>query len=125
MAGLEFLGCSEAALHDVFLHSQKPALIIGSAEISNWWQLFLREARLVDIPGAALCHRSLYGEHAPLSRSVEHRFVLFDLDFAEAVHAIHVVHTVHQKILPHVDRVITYIRRTRSMSAIAPKADIR
>jgi len=85
----------------------------------------LREARLVDIPGAALCHRSLYGEHAPLSRSVEHRFVLFDLDFAEAVHAIHVVHAVHQKILPHVDRVITYIRRTRSMSAIAPKADIR
>ena len=107
MAGLEFLGCC-AALHDVFLHSQKPALIIGSAEISNWWQLFLREARLVDIPGAALCHRSLYGEHAPLSRSVEHRFVLFDLDFAEAVHAIHVVHAVHQKILPHVDRVITY-----------------
>src|SRR5215472_8211275 len=102
MASLEFLGCREAALDDVFLHSQKPALIIRSAEISNWRQLFLREAGLIDIPGTAVCHRSLYGEHAPLPRCMEHGFVLFDLDFAETVDATHVVHAIHQKTLPHV-----------------------
>src|SRR5215472_2918437 len=107
MASLEFLGCREAALDDVFLHSQKPALIIRSAEISNWWQPFLREARLVDIPGTAVCHRSLYGEHAPLPRSVKHGLVLFGFNFAEAVHATHIVHAVHQKILPRIARVIT------------------
>src|SRR6516164_3031352 len=97
MASLEFLGCFEAALDDVFLHSQNPALVIRSTEISNWRQLFLRKARMVDTPGTGVAHGSLHSEDAPLPLSVEHRLVLFDLDFAEAVHTAHVVHAVHQR----------------------------
>src|SRR6516225_943538 len=101
MAGFEFLGCREVALDDVFLHSQNPALVIRSTEISNWRQLFLRKARMVDTPGTGVAHGSLHSEDAPLPLSVEHRLVLFDLDFAEAVHTAHVVHAVHQRIIPH------------------------
>src|SRR5215510_9860245 len=52
---------------------------------------------MVDIPGTSVCHGSLHSEHAALPRSVKHRLVLFDLDFAEAVHAAHIVHAVHQR----------------------------
>src|SRR5512143_3846693 len=53
---------------------------------------------MVDVPGTGVCHRSLDGEHAPFPRSVKHRLILFDLDFAEAIHAAHIVHAVHQRI---------------------------
>jgi hypothetical protein len=56
---------------------------------------------MVDTPGTGVAHGSLHSEDAPLPLSVEHRFVLFDLDFAEAVHTAHVVHAVHQRIIPH------------------------
>src|SRR5262252_3754848 len=96
MTYLEFLGCREAALDDVLLQSENPALVIRSAEISNWWQLFLREARVVDTPGTGVEHGSLYSDDTPLPESVKHRFVFFDLDLAKAVYAAHVVHAVHQ-----------------------------
>src|SRR6516225_11185577 len=101
MASFEFLGCREAALDDVFLHSQNPALVIRSTEISNWRQLFLRKARMVYTPGTGVAHGSLHSEDAPLPLSVEHTLVLFDLDFAEAVRTTYVVHAVHQRIIPH------------------------
>src|SRR5881409_3073723 len=97
MTELEFLRCREAAFDEALLQSQKPTFVIRSAEISNWWQLFLREARMVDTPGTGVEHGSLHSEDPPLPRSVKHRLVFFDLDFAEAVHAAHVVHAVHQR----------------------------
>jgi hypothetical protein len=55
---------------------------------------------------------------------VEHRFVLFDLDFAEAIHTAHVVYAVHQAIIPYVAHAITYIRQRERDVRFGSKADI-
>src|SRR5262249_10743172 len=52
------------------------------------------------------------------------RFVLFDLDFTEAIQATHVVHAVHYEIIPHVAHAITYIRQRRPRVRFGSKADI-
>jgi len=59
----------------------------------------------------------------PLPRSVEHRFVLFDLDFAEAIHTAHVVYAVHQTIIPYVAHAITYIRQRERDVRFGSEAD--
>src|SRR5581483_627983 len=51
--------------------------------------------RMIDMPGAGVTHGALHRQHVAFPRRMEHRLVLLDLDFAEAVHAAHVVNAVH------------------------------
>ena len=76
VAGLQFLRRGIAALGDVALHRQHPALVVGRAEIVERRQLLLREARMVDVPRARVAHGALHRQHAALPRRVERRLVL-------------------------------------------------
>jgi hypothetical protein len=71
------------------------------------------------MPGTGVAHGYLHSEDVPLPRSVEHRFVLFDLDFAEAIHTTHVVHAVHRGFIPH-----AFVGRS-AMSALCQEETFR
>src|SRR5262245_49117184 len=97
VTSLQFLGTGKAAFNNIDLHCQGPPLIIRAFELKLRRQPFQGKTMMVDLPCTGITHCALHRQNAPLPRGVEWRFVIFDLDPAEAVHAPDVVDAIHQR----------------------------
>src|SRR5262245_9533346 len=95
MAGGKLVGTGVTALDEVALHGQRPALVIGRAEIGSWREPLLREAGRIDGPRPGIAERALHRQHAAFPWGMKDRLVRLGLDPSEAVHPTHVVNAVH------------------------------
>jgi hypothetical protein len=96
MSCRDFVILHIAALDQSLLHGDRPALVVGGAEVNERVQRLLRMTKGIDRPGARIAKRALQGHNAAFPGRVKRGLVRLRLDFAEAVDAAHIVDAVHQ-----------------------------